>query len=399
MSIISDTRALEDLCRDLAEHPFFTIDTEFLRDKTYYPQLCLVQVAFPEGEAYAIDPLAPGLDLSPLTALLANEKVVKVFHAARQDLEIFFNLTGSIPHPIFDTQVAAMVCGYGESVGYNNLVHDICREKLDKGAQFTDWSRRPLSAKQMHYALDDVRYLRQVYLHLESELRARGREDWVLQEMKVLTSPETYRNLPEQAWQRIKIKSDRPKVLSVLREAAAWREREAQRRDIPRQRVLRDETLADIAVHAPRKPEELQQVRGFSADLARGRFGREVLAAVEKGLAVPAAEAPQMPKRVRLAPELVPVVEMLKMLLRIQCSEQQVAAKIVASGDDLEALALEDDPDIPAMKGWRFDAFGRDALALKRGEIMLGLKNRQIVKVDLRGQAPAAARAGKKAGN
>jgi ribonuclease D len=384
MSIINENRALEDLCRSLAEHRFFTIDTEFLRDKTYYPQLCLIQVASPEGEAFAIDPLTEGLDLAPLKELLANEKVIKVFHAARQDLEIFFNITGTIPHPIFDTQVAAMVCGYGESVGYNNLVQDICGEKLDKGAQFTDWSRRPLSAKQLHYALDDVRYLRQVFLRLEKELKERGREEWVHQEMNILTSPETYRNAPELAWQRIKMKTDRPKVLSVLREIADWREREAQKRDIPRQRVIRDETIADIAVHAPRSVEELSQIRGLPGDLVRGRFGAALLAAIEKGLATPASEAPQLPRKPRLAPELVPVVEMMKMLLRIECSEKEVAAKIVANSDDLELLAIEDNPDIPAMKGWRFEAFGRDALALKRGEIMLGLRNRQIVKIDLR---------------
>jgi ribonuclease D len=384
MSIINENRALEDLCRSLAEHRFFTIDTEFLRDKTYYPQLCLIQVASPEGEAFAIDPMTEGLDLTPLKELLANEKVIKVFHAARQDLEIFFNITGAVPHPIFDTQVAAMVCGYGESVGYNNLVQGICGEKLDKGAQFTDWSRRPLSAKQLHYALDDVRYLRQVFLHLEKELKERGREEWVHQEMNILTSPETYRNAPEFAWQRIKMKTDRPKVLSVLREIADWREREAQKRDIPRQRVIRDETIADIAVHAPRSVEELSQIRGLPGDLVRGRFGAALLVAIEKGLATPASEAPQLPRKPRLAPELVPVVEMLKMLLRIECSDKEVAAKIVANSDDLELLALEDNPDIPAMKGWRFEAFGRDAVALKRGEIMLGLKNRQIVKIDLR---------------
>jgi ribonuclease D len=384
MSIINENRALEDLCRSLAEHRFFTIDTEFLRDKTYYPQLCLIQVASPEGEAFAIDPMTEGLDLTPLKELLANEKVIKVFHAARQDLEIFFNITGAVPHPIFDTQVAAMVCGYGESVGYNNLVQAICGEKLDKGAQFTDWSRRPLSAKQLHYALDDVRYLRQVFLNLEKELKERGREDWVHQEMNILTSPETYRNAPELAWQRIKMKTDRPKVLSVLREIADWREREAQKRDIPRQRVIRDETIADIAVHAPRSVEELSQIRGLPGDLVRGRFGAALLAAIEKGLATPASEAPQLPRKPRLAPELVPVVEMLKMLLRIECSDKEVAAKIVANSDDLELIALEDNPDIPAMKGWRFEAFGRDAVALKRGEIMLGLKNRQIVKIDLR---------------
>ncbi len=380
MNIITDKPALSALCKSLGQNDFFTIDTEFLRDKTYYPQLCLVQVAAPEGEPYAIDPLAEGLDLAPLLDLMANKKVLKIFHAARQDIEIFYNLMNDMPEPLFDSQVAAMVCGYGDSIGYNNLVAEICGQRLDKGAQFTDWSRRPLSTKQLRYALDDVTYLRDVYRHLSRELEQKNRAEWVIQEMDVLTSPETYKNDPAQAWQRIKLRTEKPKTLSVLKEIAAWREKEAQRRDVPRSRILRDETLADLAVHAPETPEELARIRGLNSEMAGGRFGKSLLDAVKKGLEMPAAQCPAVEDKRRFPQNLVPVLEMLKMLLRIQCSEHGVAAKIVASSEDLEALALEDEPDIPAMKGWRYEVFGREAQAMKRGEITLGLHKRRIVK-------------------
>lgn len=377
--IVTERSRLEDLCRRLAKEPFFTIDTEFLRDKTYYPQLCLVQVAAPDGDPVAIDPLAD-LDLEPLYGLVADSRVLKVFHAARQDLEIFFNVTGAVPHPIFDTQVAAMVCGFGESIGYNNLVHDICGERLDKGAQFTDWSRRPLSSKQISYALDDVTYLRDVYRHLSGMLDKEGRASWLEQEMDVLTSASTYENDPENAWRRIKIRTEKPKVLSVLREIAAWREREAQHRDVPRSRVMRDDAIADLAVHAPKTVEELMHIRGMPKDMAHGRLGRQILDAVNKGLAVPPAQMPRPDVRRRFPSDLVPVLEMLKMLLRIQCSEHNVAPKLVAGSEDLEALALDDSPDIHAMKGWRYEVFGREALALKAGKITLGLEKGRIVK-------------------
>lgn len=382
--IVTERSRLEDLCRRLAKEPFFTVDTEFLRDKTYYPQLCLVQVASPGGDPVAIDPFAD-IDLDPLYDLMADSGVLKVFHAARQDLEIFFNMTGAVPHPIFDTQVAAMVCGFGESIGYNNLVYDICGERLDKGAQFTDWSRRPLSSKQIRYALDDVTYLRDVYHHLSGMLEKEDRSSWLEQEMEVLTSASTYENAPENAWRRIKIRTEKPKVLSVLREIAAWREREAQHRDVPRNRVMRDDAIADLAVHAPKTVEELMHIRGMPKDMAHGRMGRQILEAVNKGLAVPPAEMPRPDTRRRFPSDSVPVLEMLKMLLRIQCSEHNVAPKLVADSEDLEALALDDSPDIHAMKGWRYEVFGREALALKGGKITLGLEKGRIVKRESRG--------------
>jgi len=295
--IISKPSELDTLYTTLKDFDYITVDTEFLRDKTYYPKLCLIQVAGPGTEPVAVDPLVGNLDLSPVFELMADEKITKVFHAARQDIEIFYNLTGDVPTSLFDTQVAAMVCGFGDQIGYNNLVQDVCNQRIDKGAQFTDWSRRPLSNKQLSYALDDVTYLRDIYTHLVSELGERTH--WVREEMAVLTSPATYQNLPEESWRRIKLRTDKPKVLAVLREIAAWRELEAQRRDVPRNRVIRDETLADMAVHAPENEGDLARIRGFSEDMARGRIGREILEAVRKGLNVPKERCPMVRRKER----------------------------------------------------------------------------------------------------
>lgn len=380
MTLITEQAALDALCARLSQEPFITIDTEFLRDKTYYPRLCLVQVAAPEGAAFAIDPLAKGLDLAPLLKLMANHGVVKVFHAARQDLEIFYNLMGEVPAPLFDTQVAAMVCGFGDQAGYHTLVAQICKARLDKGAQFTDWSRRPLSDKQMSYALDDVTYLRDVYHYLSNMLDARGRNNWAEQEMAILENPRTYENPPEDAWKRIKIKTDKPHVLAILKEIAAWREREAQRRDIPRNRIVRDEVLADIAIHPPKDQAELKRIRNLPGDLAHGKPGHLLLEAVARGVNTPKDKAPDAVYRERFPSDLQPTLEMLKMLLKIISSEQGVAARLIASSDDLEALARDDQADILALKGWRFDIFGQEALDLKHGKLALSLKDGQIVK-------------------
>ncbi len=380
MSIITDNKALQACCEKLSQNSFLTIDTEFLRDKTYYSTLCLVQLAGPGIDAVAVDPLAEGLDLEPLMDLMANEKVLKVFHAARQDLEIFHNLTNEIPHPIFDTQVAAMVCGYGEQVGYNNLVNAVCGVQIDKGPQFTDWSRRPLSDKQLSYALGDVTHLRDVYLHLEEELDKRGRTQWVNEEMAVLMAPTTYQNHPEESWKRVKIKSTKPQVLAVLREVAAWRELEAQRRNVPRNRIVRDETLADMAIHPPKNEKDLKRIRNLPGDMTQGKYGDQLIDATKKGLEIPVAKCPVLKKRTRFPSELTPVLEMLKMLLRIQASEHEVAAKLIAVNGDLEELAMSDSAEISVLKGWRYDVFGKEAVALKHGKIVLSLENNQICK-------------------
>lgn len=380
MTIITDTDTLTAYCDKLSSAEFFTIDTEFLRNKTYYPKLCLIQMALPGEDPVAVDPLSKGLDLKPLYKVLANEKVLKVFHAARQDLEIFYHEMGSVPTPIFDTQVAAMVSGYGDQIGYHNLVNKICNYNIDKGPQYTDWSRRPLSDKQLSYALGDVTHLRDVYLSLSKELEERGRLDWGRQEMRILCADETYENADELAWQRIKLRTDQPKVLSVLREIAAWREAEAKSKDVPRNRIIRDESLADIAIHPPENAKELARMRGVSKDFAEGRYGQQMLKAVKKGLAVPKSEAPIREKVKPFPRELQPVLEMLKMLLRIQASEHDVAAKLLADTQDLQALAMDDKADIPAMRGWRHEIFGKEALALKHGKLKLSLKNNEIVK-------------------
>lgn len=382
-SVIHTQAELETLCAELAQGPYFTIDTEFLRDKTYYPQLCLIQVASPEGEPRAIDPLMNGIDLKPLFALLADETIVKVFHAARQDLEIFYNLTGRVPHPIFDTQVAAMVCGFGESIGYYSLVADICGVHLDKGAQFTDWSRRPLSKKQLIYALDDVTYLRDIYEELTDKLNITGRTTWLAQEMDILTSDETYLNRPEDSWERIKVRTDKPKVLAVLREVSAWREREAQSRDVPRQRIVKDEVLADMAIHPPETADELGKIRGLSPDFARGRMGKALLEAVHKGLATPPKDCPRLERRPKFPSDMTPTLEMLKMLLRIQCAEHGVAPKLIANSDDLEAFVINPDADLSVTKGWRGEIFGNAARKMMAGKIALCLQSKQITRIEL----------------
>lgn len=380
--LITKQDDLDRACKALAQSPFITVDTEFLRERTYFPVLCLIQLAAPDVAPVAVDPLEDKLDLTPLFDLLFNERIVKVFHAARQDLEIIYNLTEAIPAPLFDTQIAAMVCGHGEQIGYGALVSAVCKKTVDKGSQFTDWSRRPLSDRQLTYALEDVSHLRDIYMHLSQELTQKNRIDWVAAEMAVLNNPATYANDPDTAWQRIKIRSDKPKVLAALRELAAWREEEAQRRDVPRGRILKDESLAEIAVHMPRTIEDLALIRGLSADMARGKMGKSILDAIEFAVKMPPEKCPTVERGTRFPSDLTPVLEMLKMLLRIQAAQHDVAAKIIASSDDLEAIAMDDAADVPALQGWRLEVFGRDALALKHGKIALSVKNGKIQKAE-----------------
>lgn len=369
MSLITTTQELADACARLAQHPFVTVDTEFLRETTYYPKLCLIQLASPD-EAVLVDPLAPNLSLEPFLALMSDPKVVKVFHAARQDLEIVWMIGRLIPVPLFDTQVAAMVCGYGDSVGYEQLANDLAKARIDKSSRFTDWSRRPLTEAQLAYAESDVTHLRDVYLALAADLAASGRENWVAEEMAVLNSPGTYEVKPENAWLRLKGRIRKPKELAALIELAAWREREAQHRDVPRQRVLKDDALMDIVQRAPRSTEALAELRSVPNGFERSRAGGEVLAAIERAQALDPQTLPRL-ERERGRPANGAVLDLLKVLLKATADTERVAPKIIASSDDLEAIAFDDEADVPALQGWRREVFGEKALALKNGSLSL----------------------------
>src|SRR5579883_1112303 len=357
MTLIADSASLAAFCHRLASSPYVTVDTEFMRDKTYYPQLCLVQLAGDE-EAAAVDTLAPGMDLAPLTDLLGRTDTLMVFHAGRQDIEIFYLLSGRVPAPMFDTQVAAMVCGFGDSVGYDTLVAKLTGAHIDKSSRFTDWSVRPLTERQIRYAIEDVTHLRKVYEKLARRLERTGRASWLGEEMAVLSDPATYRSEPENAWQRLKTRSGNPRFLAVLKELAAWRESEAQKRNLPRNRVLRDEALIEIAAHHPTSVADLARTRGLSRGFAEGRMGEGILAAVARGLAVPAESLPEPAPRSELPRDLGPVVELLKVVLKLQCDAHHVAPKLVASSADIELIAADDDAPVPALKGWRREVFG-----------------------------------------
>src|SRR5215470_15878621 len=380
MDLIATTDELSAVCTRMAKHAFVTVDTEFLRETTYYPLLCVAQMASP-GEAVVIDALATGIDLAPFFALMADEKVAKVFHAARQDIEIVWNMAGTIPHPIFDTQVAAMVLGYGDSISYDQLVQRITGDTLDKSHRFTDWTRRPLSEPQLRYAISDVTHLRDVYLKLVDDLKQRGRAEWVEDEMRILTSPETYRLEPGNAWQRLKTRVRKPKELAVLIEVAAWREREAQARDVPRGRVLKDEVIADIAVQAPTSSDKLKHLRSLPKGFERSRWGEAIIEAVTRGLERDPKMLPR-PARVQVAANGGAVVELLKVLLRMISESHHVAAKVIATVGDLERIAADDNADVPALSGWRRDLFGEKALALKHGKLALAVEHNRVVAVE-----------------
>ncbi|PTM42811.1 ribonuclease D [Bosea sp. 124] len=377
MNLITTTADLADACARLALHPFVTVDTEFLRETTYYPKLCLIQLASPD-EAVLVDPLAPDLDLAPFFGLMVDEAVVKVFHAARQDLEIVWMLGRVLPTPLFDTQVAAMVCGYGDSVGYEQLANDLAKARIDKSSRFTDWSRRPLNDAQLVYAEADVTHLRDIYLALKADLEQSGRESWVAEEMAVLNSPGTYEVKPENAWLRLKGRIRKPKELAALIELAAWREREAQHRDVPRQRVLKDDALMDIVQRAPRSVEALAELRSVPNGFERSRSGGEVLAAIERGLALDPKTLPRL-ERERGRGGNGAVLDLLKVLLKAVAEAERVAPKIIASADDLEAIASDDEADVPALQGWRRSVFGDKALALKSGTLGLRVVRGRVV--------------------
>jgi ribonuclease D len=377
MHPITTTAELSDVCERLAKHPFITVDTEFLRENTYYPLLCVAQIASTE-EAVVVDALAPGIDLKPFFDLMSNPKVLKVFHAARQDIEICWHMAGAIPHPLFDTQVAAMVLGYGDSISYDQLVQRITGDVLDKSHRYTDWSRRPLSQVQIVYAESDVTHLRDVYLALSTDLAKRGRTDWVFEEMSVLTSPDTYRFEPEHAWERLKARIRKPKDFAVLIEVAAWREREAQSRDVPRQRVLKDDVVTDIAIQAPTTLERLGGLRSLPKGFERSRWGESIIEAVTRGLERDPKTLPRL-ERARTQNNGGATVELLRVLLRMTSERHGVAAKVIATTDDLEQIASNDEADVAALRGWRRDLFGEKALALKHGRLALAMEKGRVV--------------------
>jgi ribonuclease D len=381
MTIITETEALAAFCARQQGSDFVAVDTEFMRERTYWPILCLVQVAGPE-EAAAIDALAPDLDPAPLLALMADARTLKVFHAARQDVEIFYNLMGAVPAPLFDTQVAAMVCGFGDAASYETLVAKLARASLDKSSRFTDWSQRPLTERQLHYALADVVHLRTVYEKLQQRLAENRRTGWFAEEMAALVDPALYRTDPAEAWRRFRLRGRvEPRFFAVLQEVAAWREAAAQRRNLPRGRIIKDEAVLEIASHLPKTIEALSRTRSIGRGVAEGKLGGEILDAVRRGLAAAGRVAPP-PPRADGPPGRSAILELLRVLLKYRCDEHQVAQKLVASADDLEEIAADDQAAVPALAGWRYEIFGKDALALKQGRLALTLRNNRITLVE-----------------
>jgi len=380
MPLITKTDDLAAACKRLAGHPFVTVDTEFLREQTFWPELCLIQMAGPEDEIL-VDPMVEELDLEPFFELMADRSTLKVFHAARQDIEIVYAEGDLIPDPVFDTQVAAMVCGFGESIGYVNLVKRITGRDLDKGARFTDWSRRPLSATQLDYALGDVTHLRDVYHHLAKELERTGRSAWLEADMAVLTDRATYEQNPDDAWKRLKMRVKSRRSLGVLIELAAWRDRVAQAQDVPRGRILRDEALYDIANQAPTDPAKLGELRTLSDGFARSSRAKEIIDVVKKGLARDPKTVPPLPNGQSVPAEATALVDMLRVLLKAAAARHRVAPRMIADTEDLERLAMETEPDVAPLKGWRREIFGDDAMRLKRGEIALAVEGGEVVVV------------------
>ena len=381
--MIETTADLEAACIELAKSEFITIDTEFLRETTFWPELCLIQMASPTTEVL-VDPLAKGIDLAPFFELMADPKVLKVFHAARQDIEIIFNRGNLIPHPIFDTQVAAMVCGFGDSVSYDQLVSRIKSVHIDKSSRFTDWSRRPLSDKQLEYALADVTHLRDVYLSLKAELDREGRTSWLSEEMDILEARETYDMHPDDAWQRLKMRLRKPQELAILKYVAAWREREARARNVPRSRVLKDDAIYEIAQQQPKDTEALGRLRTIPKGWERSTSGAAVIEAVNAALALPKADMPHAPRQAQAPEGAAAAVELLKVLLKLISEKHGVAPKVIANSEDLDRIAAEGEKaDVAALSGWRRDLFGEPALRLIQGDIALRFVDRKVETVSL----------------
>lgn len=380
MDPIVSTEALAAFCERAAKFEFVTVDTEFLRETTYWPRLCLIQVAT-DDEAVLIDPLAPDIKLAPFFALLANPAVIKVFHAARQDIEIFVKLTGSVPENIFDTQVAASVCGFGDSASYDSLVRAICKVELDKSSRFTDWSARPLSEKQRAYALADVTYLRDIYRELRHQVNSTRRWDWVEDEMTTLRSIDTYVVQPEQAWERLKMKFNRPRDLAALKVLAQWREQKAQDTDQPRSRILKDDVLGELATQRPLTAEAFEKLRAVPRGFGRSNAAGEIIALLKAVEALPKTGLPAMPERYRGPSPKGAVGDLVRVLLKAVAEEHGVAARIIATSDEIDALVLDDNADVPALKGWRRKLFGDKALAIKHGRIGLAATRKGIVEI------------------
>ncbi|MEC9236336.1 MAG: ribonuclease D [Pseudomonadota bacterium] len=379
MSIITSSEELKDYCKDLAKAEFITVDTEFLRERTYYPKLCLIQLSAPNVEAIAIDPVAaPNIDLSPLEKIFKDTKILKVMHAGRQDMEIFYKLFGYLPAPYYDTQIAAMVCGYGEQVGYEALVRSVMDIQVDKSKQYTDWSIRPLSQAQINYALNDVIYLKDVYIHLDKELKKTGREKWVEEEMTAMLDVTLYDPPLDELWRKIRIKTNKPHKLAVLQDLAVWREEFARKKDLPRNHIMKDETLSEIALQSPTNIKSLARIRGVSDRFADSDKGTKIIKTVKQALEKDTEDCPRKDIKEPVPQHLLPTLEMLKMLLRIQASEHNVAGKLIAKTDELEAIAIGKNPNLPSLKGWRREIFGQKAIDLKEGKIAFSLKKGQI---------------------
>ena len=378
MQIITKTDDLRSACQHLSKANFVTVDTEFIRETTFWPELCLIQMAAP-GVTALVDPLAPGIDLAPFFDLMADETITKVFHAARQDIEIVHHLGDLIPHPVFDTQVAAMVCGFGDSVSYDQLVQKITGERLDKSSRFTDWRRRPLSDKQLEYALADVTHLIDVYLHLKQELEREDRAHWLTEEMAVLTARETYAPHPDDAWKRLKLRVRKPIELAILQSVAAWREREARERNVPRGRVIKDDAIYEIAQQQPRDQEALGRLRSTPRGWERSSTAAALLVAVNQALDIPKDELPRLPKQPSHPEGSGAAAELLKVLLKLVAEAEGVAPKVLASADDIDKIAASgEDAEVGALAGWRREVFGDKALKLVRGEIALKFEDRKI---------------------
>lgn len=378
MSVITTSEALKELCIRLGKSKYVTVDTEFLRDKTYYSILCLIQIA-DDNEFHAIDTLAAGLDLTPFYDLMENEKVLKVFHAAKQDIEIFVNMAGVIPKPLFDSQIASMVCGFGDSIGYEKLVMSLCNQTLDKSTRFTDWSRRPLTQRQIDYALGDVTHLRIIYKKLAAQLKENGREHWLNEELAHMLDKESYITKPVNAWKRIKIRNSNRRFNAIVHKIAQWRETEAQRRNIPRNRVMRDEVLLELSAVRPTHKNALTSVRGLGANFSSSRGGDAVISAIAEAMEMDESDLPKVSHKRPPSQNTDPIVELLKVLLKFVCKSENVAPKLIANADDLEKIAENDIANVKALHGWRYDIFGKDAIALKNGEVAFAIKDSKIV--------------------